>query len=144
MRSKPGEKSKQTWSEGLGGRGISGKFLPLPSECLPKPPLAPTPPGPHPPPPSSPWLCADVTPLGLAPKCWGEETRAERRRRRSALWPRNVPVRENMAIKGLRFHSKAVMSSLKYVLLLSFLLSLFLWHCSFSWNDLSLAYPHSG
>lgn len=29
-----------------------------------------------------------------------EETRAKRRRRRSALWPRNVPVRANMAIKG--------------------------------------------
>lgn len=61
-----------------------------------------------------------------------EERRAKRRRRRSTLWPGNVPVRENMAIKGLCFHSKAVMSLRRYPLLLL----PFHWHCYFSWNDL--------
>lgn len=74
----------------------------------------------------------------LGAEAMKEETRAKRRWRRSTLWPRNVPVRENMAIKGQRFHSKAVMSLLKYVCLPS----PFHWHCSFSWNYLSLSYPH--
>lgn len=64
---------------------------------------------------SSALLHVCVTPLGLVLNEDGGNKNRGRRRR--LLWLRNVPDRENMAIKGSHFHPTAVMSSLNYFLL---------------------------